>query len=282
MSPKATLRAQWLGKLLRDLRESAGLSPKDAGDHIIRDPSTISRIEAGVLPARLPDVLELLNLYGVHDEAVRSGMEQLTRDIWRKGWWDGYSGTVPGKIIDLAWLESRAERLRDFSALVLHGLLQTPEYAEAVMRASDPDVPDDEVEQWIEFRMRRQEVLMRKNPPHYTSVLDEGTLRRMVGGTEVMRAQLARLLDLADRPNITLRILPFTAGAPASSEGAFTCLTMPQPFSEVVQLNTEAGAIYVEMPAATWFDEAYTRLAHEALSVDDSRVFIKNMMEQLE
>jgi transcriptional regulator with XRE-family HTH domain len=282
MSPKAaTLRAQWLGKLLHDLRESASLTPKDAAEHIYRAASTIHRIEAGTFPARLPDVLELLNLYGVTDQGLRRGIEDLTRDIWRKGWWDEYSDAVPTKIIDLAWLESRAESFRDFSALVLHGLLQTPDYARAVLRAADMDYTDHDLDLWTEFRMRRHDIFQRDNPPEYTSVLDEGALRRQVGGPKVMRAQLAHLLDLADRPNFTLRVLPFTAGAPASPEGAFTYLTMPQPFSDVVQINTEGGAHYLERPTTDRFAEAYTRLEGETLDADDSRAYIKTLMEQL-
>lgn len=276
-----TLRAQWLGKQLRDVREAAKLTLKDAGDHILRDPSTISRIEAGVVPPRAPDVLELLNLYGVDDQTVRSALEQLSRDIWQKGWWDGYAPHVAGRIIDAAWLESRAERLRDFCALVLPGLLQTPQYAEAVMRAADPDTPDERVQQRIEFRMRRQQVLTRDDPPEYAAILDEATLHREVGGAEVMSGQLTHLLDLANRPHISLRVLPFAAGAPASPEGAFTLFTMPAPFPDVAQVNTEAGAIYVEMPEAVRFYEAYTRLELEALDVDDSRAFIKTRTEQL-
>jgi transcriptional regulator with XRE-family HTH domain len=275
-----TLRAQWLGKLLRDLRESAGLTPKEAGDHIIRDPSTITRVEAGTLPARLPDVLELLNLYGVSDPALRTGIEELTREIWRKDWWDGYSDTVPGKIIDLAWLESRAVAFRDFSALVLHGLLQTHAYAAAVIRAADADLPEEVAQHWTEFRLKRQEIFERDNAPQYMSILDEGALRRQVGGRQVMRAQLAHLLDLANRPNITLRVLPFTAGAPASPEGAFTYLTMSPPCNDVVQINTEGGAIYLETPTTDRFAEAYTRLELKTLDVDDSRAFIKKQMEQ--
>ncbi len=97
-----------------------------------------------------------------------------------------------------------------------------------------------------------------------------------------MRAQLAHLLDLSHRSNVTLRVLPFTTGAPASPEGSFALFTMPEPFPDVAQINTEAGAIYVEMPEAERFDEAYTRLEHDALDVDASRAFVKDRMEQLE
>lgn len=282
MKGKQTLRAQWLGKQLRDLREAAHLHMKDAADHIQRDAATISRIERGITPPRTPDVLELMNLYGVDDVVLRAGMENLSRDIWRKGWWDGYTTHVPGKVIDLAWLESRAERLREFSALVFAGLLQTREYAETVIRAADPDVSDNEVQQWIEFRMARQQVLTKDDPVPYTAILDEATLHRRVGGTEVMRAQLQHLLDASHRPKITIRVLPFAAGAPASPEGGFMHITLPTPFPDVAQVNTEAGVLYVETPESERFDEAYTRLERDALDVEASRACIKSRMEQLE
>ncbi|MQA25895.1 MAG: helix-turn-helix domain-containing protein [Micromonosporaceae bacterium] len=282
MEGRPTLRAQWLGKHLRDLRDAARLKLTDAAEHIQRDSATVSRFERGLTPPRTPDVLELLNLYGVDDPVLRDGLEDLSREIWRKGWWDGYKQHMAVQIIDAAWLESRTERLRDFSTLVLPGLLQTPEYAEAIMRAADPDTPEERVQSRIEFRMRRQQVLTQDEPLPYRSILDEATVHRAVGGAEVMRAQLQHLLDASDHPNVTIRVLPFATGAPASPEGAFALFTMAEPFSDVAQINTEGGAIYLETPEAERFDEAYTRLEQEALSAEDSRAFIKSRMEQLE
>jgi len=281
MSHTATLRAQCLGKLMRDLRDAAGLTLRDAGDHIMRDPSTISRIEAGTLPARIPDVMELLNLYGVDDSAVRAGLEQLTRDVWRKGWWDGYADIVPNKIIDAAWLEARAADIRHFSTLVLPGLMQTPEYAQAVIRAASPDASDEQVQQWITFRMKRQEALTQDDAPDYHVILDESSFQRIVGGSSVMRKQLAHVLDLSLRPNVTVRILPFSTGAMPSPDSGFTVYVMPHPFPLVAQINSEGGALYVEMPKAGRFNEAYTRLEDEALDVEDSQMFLKTRMEQL-
>jgi transcriptional regulator with XRE-family HTH domain len=277
----ATLRTLWLGKLLYDLREPTGLTPKDAARHIVRDSSTVNRIESGTTAARPPDVMALLNFYGVSDETVRSGIEQLTRDIWEKGWWDSFSKTVPARSLDMAWLEFRARRLRDFSAFVPHGLLQTREYAQALLRTSGPKMSDKEIEQWVEFRMRRQNILTQDSPPEYASVIDEGALRRQIGGPEVMRAQFAHLLKLADLPHITLRVLPYTAGAPADSGGAFTYLLLDRPLSDVVLLTTEATPTHIEAPETGWFDEAHTRLESAALSPDESRTYIKTLMEQL-
>lgn len=281
MSQTATLRAQCLGNLLRNLRDTAGLTLRDAGDHIMRDPSTISRIEAGTLPARLPDVMELLNLYGIHDPAVRTGLEQLTRDVWQKGWWDGFADVVPAKIIDAAWLEARARTVRHFGTLVLPGLFQTPEYAEAVIRAADPQASNEQVQQWVTFRMKRQEVLTGADAPDYDVILDESCFQRVVGGPTVMRKQLSHVLDLSSRPNVTVRVLPFSTGAMASPDGGFTVYVMPSPFPLVAQVNSQGGVIYLEATKASRFDEAHTRLEAEALDVGESQSFLKTRMEQL-
>jgi len=273
-----TLRAQWLGKLLRDLRESTGLSLKEAGDHLIRDPSTMSRMETGLAPARLLEVRELMNLYGVDDPELRAALESLSRDIWIKGWWDGYARNVQVRVIDLAWLEARAEKARNFSLPAIHGLLQTQDYTEAVMRAIDPDASDKQIAKWLDFRMKRQEILDRLD---YTAILDEAVFHRPIGGPSVMREQLAHLLGLSERSNITIRVLPSSVSLLAGAETAFTLLTMPAPFPVVAHVNTDAGAIYVEKPNTVRFETAYIRLERHALDPEDSRVFLKSRMEQL-
>lgn len=273
-----TLRAEWLGKLLRDLRESTGLSLKGAGDHVLRDPSAISRMETGSIPPRIADVRDLLSLYGVDDPEVRSGLELLTRDIWVKEWWDAYTEDVHVHLLDLAWLEARAQMIRNFSPMVIHGLLQTREYAEAIMRSIEPDTPEKRISQWIEFRMKRQDVLGQQA---YTAILDEGVFQRAFGGSHVMREQLAHLLDLSERPNITIRVLPFATSSLACPESAFTLLTMPAPFPVVAQVTTDTGAIYLEPPKTVRFEAAFDRYQRHALDIEDSRVYIKSRMEQL-
>ncbi|GAA3113934.1 hypothetical protein GCM10020001_036380 [Nonomuraea salmonea] len=156
---RGTLRAQWLGKQLRDLRERAGLTLKEAGEYVQRDGSTVSRFEAGLYPARTPGVLALLDLYGVTTPQERDGLVRLSRDVWQNGWWDDYSGDVSHGIVDYGWLEARAERITSFDALVIPGLLQTEAYMEAVIRAEDPDATDEQVSRWIDFRRPRQQIL---------------------------------------------------------------------------------------------------------------------------
>jgi len=277
-SKGGTLRAKWLGRLLRDLRESAGLTLRDAGDHVVRDPSAISRMETGSVPPRMADVRELVSLYGVDDKELRAGMEALTRDIWGKHWWDSYAPHVNVRVLDLAWLEARAEKVRDFSPMVLPELLQTREYAEALMWTVNPDVSDKQIAQWLEFRMKRQDMLERL---HCDVILDEAVLHRLYGGPTMMRQQLSQLLDLSERPNITVRVLPFSSSPLAGPESAFSLFTMPTPFPVVAHVPTEAGIMYVEMPKADRMETTYACLERQALDVEESRVFLKTRLEQL-
>ncbi|GII77949.1 transcriptional regulator [Sphaerisporangium rufum] len=276
----STLRAQWLGKQLRELRESAKLTLKDAGDYIQRDPSSLSRMEQGITPMRVPDVLTLLNLYGVSDARLRDGLERLSRDIWQKNWWDGYSDVFTGRIIDHAWLESRAQRLRSYDAMVVPGLLQTRRYAEAVIGAADPHKPKERIARWAEFRLHRQRVLSGDCPLRLSVILDEAVFYRAVGGPEVLRDQLGHLVDLAQCSTISIRVLPFRAGVGASPEGPFTIFDMPDPYPDVAYIETRAGALYVEGDEAAGFAHAYASLDETALAPDESVAFIRNAAEQ--
>ncbi|MGH3345324.1 MAG: helix-turn-helix domain-containing protein [Carbonactinosporaceae bacterium] len=269
-----TLRAQWLGQQLRDMREGARLTLKDTGEYLQRDPSTLSRMEAGVIPIRIVDTLALMNLYGVHDERLRRAIEQLARDVWRTGWWEGYADHVAGSFIDHAWLEERAHTIRWFEALVVPGLLQTREYAEATIKAADDDAPPERIERWVEFRMARQEALDHDDPPRLEVILDEAVLRRPVGGRRAMRGQLRHLVAAAARPAVELRVLPFRAGAHASLNGAFTVFRLADPFPDIAYTETLAGEVYVESDGVRRFAAAYDRLREAALGPDESTALI--------
>ncbi|MEU8271377.1 helix-turn-helix transcriptional regulator [Sphaerisporangium sp. NPDC049002] len=275
-----TLRAQWLGKQLRELREAAKLTLKDAGDYIQRDQSSLSRMEQGITPMRVPDVLTLLNLYGVSDVNLRDGMERLSRDIWQKNWWDAYADAFTGRIIDHAWLESRARELHSYDAMVVPGLLQTREYAEAVIRAADPSKPRERIQLWADFRLNRQQVLGGDTPLRLSVTLDEAVLHREVGGVDVLRGQLLHLIDVAARPNIDIRVLPFGAGASASPEGPFTIFDMSGPYPDVAYIETRAGVLYVEGDEVEHFAQAYDRLRESVLSPDDSVAIIRSAVEK--
>lgn len=277
-----TMRAQWAGRRLRAHREAAGLTLKEGAEHIQRESSTLSKTEAGVIPCRTADVLMLLNLYGVDDERERQALEQLSRDVWRKGWWEGYAGDIAGSFIDHAWLEDRAERIRSFEAIVLPGILQTEAYARATMRAAEPDATDERIEGWIDFRMQRQGILDKGEPPHLDVVVDESAVRRPVGGAAVMDSQLRRLCEYGKRPDAELRVLPCSVGEHASLYGAFTVYDLGDPFPGVAYADTLAGAVYVEADDALRFVAAHERLRAAALEPDDSLALISEIADEFD
>jgi transcriptional regulator with XRE-family HTH domain len=276
-SKGGTLRAKWLGKLLRNRRESAKLSLTAAGAHLLRDKSTISRIETGHISARMTEVRELLNLYGVEDEQLRAAMESLARDIWVEGWWEEFADDVEVPVIDLAWLEARARKLRSFSLPVIHDLLQTRGYAEAVMRIVDPDVPDNLMARWLDLRMKRKQAL---SQVLYNGILDEGVFNRPFGDDRVMRDQLAHLLELSTRPYVNIRVLPFSASNLVGPETGFTLFTMPPPFALVAQVGTDASVVQTEASKTERLRAAFARFERHALDAEESRVFIKTRMER--
>ncbi|MER6829921.1 helix-turn-helix transcriptional regulator [Streptosporangium sp. NPDC000563] len=270
-----TLRAQWLGKHLKDFRESAKITLKQAGDYLQRDAATISRLESGIIPARASDVLALLNLYGVDDHKIRDGLEELSRDIWRKGWWDGYAAAPLGVMFDHAWLETRAERIRFYAVMVIPGLFQTRDYAQAVIAAGGMDASSEQIERWVDFRMDRKCVFDAEPAPSLEVILDEAVLHRMIGDSKVMGAQLEHLSEIANRPNVTIRILPFTAGAHASLEGSFSIFDMREPYSDIACVETRSGAVYSEAEGAENFTRAYNSIHSIALNPDESATVIR-------
>lgn len=275
-----TLRAQWLGQQLYEARLAAKLRMVDAAEHVVRDQGSISRWESGAVPPKPADVLALLNLYGVDDLATREGLERLSRDSWRKGWWDGYSGQLADDFIDYAWLEDRAISIRMFSALVIPGLVQTRGYATAVIRVFDPDATKTQIERGLQFRVSRQELLARDDAPRLEIVLDEALLRRPVGGTEVMREQLDHLCELAQRKNVELRVLPFSAGEHAGQQGAFQIFEQPDPYAEVAYAETLAGSNYVESDKVDNFVRAYAQIRTASLNPEKSAALLRSAAKE--
>ncbi|MGH3697091.1 MAG: helix-turn-helix domain-containing protein [Pseudonocardiaceae bacterium] len=281
--PGPTLRAQWLGQQLRALRESTGMTLRQAGEYLQRDPSMVSRFETAEYPIRRGDVLALLDLYTVSEERTRDGLLRLSDDMWRKGWWDGYANTVERQYIDMPWLEARAERLRTYGAMLMPGLLQTREYAETLIRnAASADTPEDQIERMIELRMTRQQVLGGETPVDFAAVVDESVLRRVIGSPEVMRGQLARLREVAERPNVEVRVLPLRRGAHAGLDGAFWLFEMPDPYPDVAYVDNLAGAVYVEEDAAVeQFRQAYHQLSAMAFPGKESAALIAAVVKEL-
>ena len=277
-----TLRSQWLGQQLRDLREEAGFTLKEVAAYVQRDPSSVSRLESGIHPARVPDVLAYVALCRVSDPRRRSVLVKLAQDAWQTGWWDRYTEGALESLMDLAWLEERAVEIREFESLVLPGLVQTPSYAEAVIRASDHDASDEDIGRWLQARMDRQQILSREIPARLTAVLDESVLHRRVGGGDVMQGQLDHLIKLTEQGNVTILVLPWSSGAHASPEGCFEVLFLNEPYTAVGYAETAAGAFFLERDDVDRLIGRHARLSAAALGQADSLALMRDIASCME
>lgn len=281
IEPRPTLRAQWLGQSLRELRDANGMTLARAADFLQRNASTVSRFESGEYPIRRPDLMALLDLYGVSDRRKRDGLLRLSEEVWQKGWWDGYEPDVERQFVDFVWLESRATAIRSFDPLVVTGLLQTREYAEAVITAAEWEAEPAQIARWVQLRMERQAVLHREAPPQLSVIIDEFALRREIGGPDVLRGQLAHLLSTAELPHVDLRVLPASIGAHASPNGNFLVFTIAEPDLDVGYAETLGGAVYVEPPNSERFIRVYDSLLNSALGPAESAELIRAIGEDL-
>jgi transcriptional regulator with XRE-family HTH domain len=245
-TPSPTVRRKRLTVELRRLREKAGLTCEDVGHRLECSGTRISRMETGRIGARPGDVRELLEIYGVTGGEADS-LVQLARDARRKGWWHAYGRVLPPWFEAYVGLESDAAGLYDFQPSVVPGLLQTEDYACAVLREAPQAGCGEDIDLQVALRMRRQAILDQASPPQVQVVLSESVLRAQVGGPAVMRAQLLRLADLAARPDLTLQVLPLRTAAHAQPVSPFTMLEFADSADPtVVYLEHLTGSLLLE------------------------------------
>ncbi|MBV9384472.1 MAG: helix-turn-helix domain-containing protein [Streptosporangiaceae bacterium] len=238
-----------LGAQLRRLREASGLTTAEAAEAIRATHSKISRLERGRSAARQRDVADLLSLYGVTEQSEREKLLALTREASVPGWWQQYSDILPRWLELYVGLEKAASVIRPYEVQFVHGLMQTEDYARAVILISNAHAPAEEVDRRVRLRMERQRLLTQPDAPELWAVLDEAALRRPADGPAVMRAQLEYLLELTDLPNVTLQIIPFSVGPHAAAGGPFTILRFPEPdLPDVVYLEQLNSALYLDQP----------------------------------
>ena len=260
----STVRRILLGSLLRRLRESRNISMREAGYHIRATESKISRLETGKVSFKERDVEDLLTFYGVSDGKERDQVLDLVREANAQGWWHSFGEVLPSWFEAYIGLESAASVVRTYEVQFVPGLLQCPEYVEAVL-SSNRTLTAAELKRRIELRRRRQGALERDDAPVLWVVLDEAALYRPIGGPEVMQAQLRYLIEQANRPNVTIQLLPYSVGAHAAEGGAFTLLRFAEAdLPDVVYLEHLTGAQYIERPEDV---EQYAR-AMDRISVD--------------
>ena len=270
-----------LGAQLRRLREASGLTTEEAAEAIRATHSKISRLERGRSGAKQRDVADLLSLYGVNGEAEREEILMLARQATAPGWWQQYGDVLPRWLELYVGLEEAASIIRTYEVQFVHGLMQTEEYARAVILIANAHAPAAEVDRRVSMRMRRQRLLTRPGAPELWAVLDEAALRRPIAGPDVMRAQLEYLLQLTDLPNVTLQIVPFRVGPHAAAGGPFTILRFPEPdLPDVVYLEQLNSALYLDQPSdvtdyVTVIDQLCVQAETGAASKDILRALVE-------
>jgi transcriptional regulator with XRE-family HTH domain len=242
-----TVRRMLIGAQLRRLRTEQGISREEAGEAIRASAWKIHRLENGQVSFKERDVVDLLRLYAVADPGEVAAFVILAREANQPGWWHQYNDLLPQWFKSYVDLESTAVLIRSYEAQFVPGLLQTEEYMRAVIRGAHLDESSEGVERRIALRMARQVLLTQERAPRLWAVVDEGALRRPVGGPDVLRAQLERLIEAAELPYVRLQVLPFAAGAHPAMVGAFSILRFPEPeLPDVVYLEHLTNALYLD------------------------------------
>lgn len=277
-----TLRSRWLGQQLRDMRDQKRLTLKQVAEYTQRDASSLSRMEAGIHPARIPDVLAYLEMCEVDDDHLRKGLIQLAKDARETGWWEEYSGR-PDSLTDRMWLESRAVEIKSFEALVIPGHLQTQRYAEAVIREAGFDLPAEVINLYVELRMQRQERIDANKTLFVDVILDESVLHRLVGGRETMIEQLDHLLERGSRSDTRIRILPWSSGAHSASDGCFDVIKLENPYPpRIGYIPSSSGAKFVEgKQEVERLELQFARLAQKAYKTNETRRTISEVRKKL-
>lgn len=278
---KVTLRAQWLGKLLRELRQENDMTLKEVSEYTGRDYSTLSRFESGVQPIPQQELITLMDLYGVEGESQRTTLLKLGSEQTKTGWWEKYANQACDWFLDYVWVESRAQAIRSYDLMPINGLLQTPEYAEAWIRAVNPQESARFVERAIELRLARQRILAAESSVKLSVIVDEAALHRVVGNSKVMKSQLRRMLEQGGRPNIEIRLLSYEAGAHTSPDGGFSLIQMEDPFPLIGYTLGPAGGLYVEAEQAHKLDVMYERLQRASLGPEESAAAIAALEKKL-
>src|SRR5215469_9865516 len=278
-----TVLRMMLGNQLHRLRDEAGVSPDRAGYEIRASRSKISRMENGRVGFKERDVADLLTLYGITDEQVRADMLALARQANTPGWWSKYGDILADWFEAYLGLEAASSVIRSFELQFVHGLFQTEAYARAVTLLGYRAAPAEEIERRVSLRLRRQELLTRPDPPQVWAVIDEGALRRPVGGLAVMRAQLNRLIEVAGLRHVTVQVVPFGRGGHAAAGGSFAILRFAEAeLPDVVYIEHLTNALYLDKPDdVDHYMEVMNLLSTQALTPDRTTGFLTQIAREL-
>ena len=281
-SAEATVLRMLLGAQLRRLREASGISAEKAGYEIRASRSKISRMETGRVGLKIRDVEDLLTLFGVTGEQERDKVITLAKRSRAPEWWTKYNDILPDWFETYIGLESAAASIRSFEMQFVPGLFQTDDYARAVTRLGHQTASAAEVERRVGLRRKRQELLVRAQPPRIWVVMDEAVLRRPLGGVPVMRAQLRHLIEVAALPHVTLQVVPFARGGHAGAGGSFSILRFEeQDLPDVVYIEQLTSAVYLDQRSdIEHYLEVVDQLSGEALTPASTVRFIEQVARE--
>jgi transcriptional regulator with XRE-family HTH domain len=275
-----TLTRILLGVRLRRLREARQISVDEAAYVLRGSPSKISRLENGRVSVKDRDVVDLLAFYGVTDEAQREELRAMVARANSRGWCHDYAVILPGWFEEYIGLEEAATQIRGYEVQLIPGLLQTEDYARAVtlLEYSNPK----EISRRVSLRMTRQAILSRPKPTSLRVVLDEAALRRPMGGSSVMRAQLKHLIEMSRRPNVTIQVVPFKTGGHPAVGGPFSVLHFAESdLSDVVYLEQLASSQYLDkQDVIDQYLAVMERLCIEAATPADSVARLQAMLSE--
>jgi hypothetical protein len=272
-----------LGAQLRRLRETANISRDDAGYHIRASGSKISRLELGRVSFKERDVSDLLDMYHVGGEQ-KDQLVQLTREANATPWWQKYREVVPDWFQVYVGLEEAATLIRVYEVQFVPGLLQTEEYARAVVMQGSPGVSADEVDNRVSVRLGRQRLFAKEeNAPRLWAIVDEAALRRPMGGRDVLAGQVKRLMEAINEPNITLQVMPFKYGGHGAEGGAFTIMRFPEAdLPDMVYMEYLTGAHYIDKPdEVEVYAAVMERLSVAGTSPEKTKDILADILKEL-
>ncbi|GAA0915373.1 helix-turn-helix transcriptional regulator [Nonomuraea longicatena] len=274
------MRRRRLAGELRRLRKEAGLTAEAVGERLELDPSWVSRIENGRRRIRPIDLRALLDVYNIHGSA-REELLTLAREARQRGWWHTFGDVIPEWFQAFVGLEAEVSELRSYNTELVPGLLQTPDYYRGYIRTDPTASSPEEIDRKIDFRQARQVRLTDSNPLQLWVVMNEAVIRRPVGGRETMQAQLRHLVEMSERPNVTLQVLPFEAGPHPAMDGGFVVLGFQAPDPDVVYLENPVGSLYLEeQKAVDRYNLVFNHLRAKALDPDRTRNLLAQVAEE--
>jgi hypothetical protein len=280
---RPTVRRRIVGAQLRRLREASRVTRREAAASIGIGESKLGRVEVGRVGLDEDEVKQLLELYGIHEPDERDALLTLAREANRPGWLQEFSGAMPAWFRPYVDLEEAAQVIRTYEVQFVPGLLQTEDYARAVITQDRTELPDEEVARRVALRLRRQRILTARNPVRLWAVIDEAALWRPIGGSEVARAQLRALLDAARLQHITVQVMPFHVGGHAGEAGAFTILRFPEPeLHDIAYVEQLTGAMYLERDDdIDAYGAAMERLCVQSASPEESMDLISKIIREI-